>query len=171
MGTYPIIPILSDPDGKLGNYTVTIINGTLTITVAAATVTTGDDSDGKVEENIIAASEEIPNITIAQLSTATVDDFDENLFVSAIAINDESLITTSALISGNEAEPYITVAGVTSAGPAEVSTFTTFGPIILISGIGIAAVGLIILFIYLSRMKRLRKLLRKFKTFLFRTVQ
>ncbi len=31
-GTYPIIPTVLDPDGKLGNYAVTIANGTLTIT-------------------------------------------------------------------------------------------------------------------------------------------
>jgi hypothetical protein len=31
-GTYPIIPTLLDPTGKLGNYTVTITNGTLTVT-------------------------------------------------------------------------------------------------------------------------------------------
>ena len=32
-GTYPIIPTLLDPTGKLGNYTVTITNGTLTVTL------------------------------------------------------------------------------------------------------------------------------------------
>ncbi len=157
-GTYPIIPILSDPDGKLGNYAVTIINGILTITAAAATVTTGDDSNGKLEDNIIAVKDEMLNITIAQLSTATVEDPVENLFDYAVAINDEMLITASALILDNEAEPNITVAGITSAGTKEVSEFTRLSPIILISGIGVMAVGLIALFIYLSRMMRFRKL-------------
>ena len=34
VGTYPITVTLSDPDGKLANYTVTTNNGTLTITAA-----------------------------------------------------------------------------------------------------------------------------------------
>jgi hypothetical protein len=41
-GTYPIIPSLVDPDSKLGNYSVTLVNGILTITPAALTVTITD---------------------------------------------------------------------------------------------------------------------------------
>jgi RHS repeat-associated protein len=37
-GTYPIIPILNDPTGKLPNYSVSILNGTLTITDAPPTI-------------------------------------------------------------------------------------------------------------------------------------
>jgi hypothetical protein len=39
VGTYPIIPTLSDGGNKLGNYNVTIINGTLTVTPATLTIT------------------------------------------------------------------------------------------------------------------------------------
>ena len=39
VGTYPIVPVLNDPAAKLGNYTVTITGGTLTITPAPLTVT------------------------------------------------------------------------------------------------------------------------------------
>jgi 6-phosphogluconolactonase (cycloisomerase 2 family) len=39
VGTYPITPALVDPTNKLGNYTVTSTNGTLTITPAPLTVT------------------------------------------------------------------------------------------------------------------------------------
>src|SRR5208337_2717502 len=35
VGTYAIVPSLSDPDGELTNYNVTINNGTLTILPAA----------------------------------------------------------------------------------------------------------------------------------------
>jgi hypothetical protein len=38
-GTYPIIPTLADPDSKLGNYNVTSINGTLTITPIGLIIT------------------------------------------------------------------------------------------------------------------------------------
>jgi 6-phosphogluconolactonase (cycloisomerase 2 family) len=43
-GTYPIIPALVDPTGKLGNYTVSINNGTLTVTTAILTVTANNAS-------------------------------------------------------------------------------------------------------------------------------
>src|SRR5689334_1077352 len=42
VGTYPIVPALVDPDSKLGNYTVTSINGTLTINPAPLTITADD---------------------------------------------------------------------------------------------------------------------------------
>jgi probable HAF family extracellular repeat protein len=40
-GTYPITPVLSDPNSRLGNYSVTIINGTLTVTVGSQTIAFG----------------------------------------------------------------------------------------------------------------------------------
>jgi 6-phosphogluconolactonase (cycloisomerase 2 family) len=43
-GTYPIIPALVDPTNKLGNYSVTINNGTLTVTSAVLTVTAANAS-------------------------------------------------------------------------------------------------------------------------------
>ena len=39
VGTYPIIPLLNDPDSKLGNYSVTSTNGTLTVGQASSAVT------------------------------------------------------------------------------------------------------------------------------------
>jgi hypothetical protein len=39
VGSYAIVPVLSDPDGKLANYSVTSINGTLSITPAPLTIT------------------------------------------------------------------------------------------------------------------------------------
>jgi uncharacterized repeat protein (TIGR01451 family) len=44
VGAYPIIPTLVDPTAKLGNYAVTVVNGTLTITPAPLTVTAADAS-------------------------------------------------------------------------------------------------------------------------------
>ena len=38
VGSYPIVPVLVDPAGRLGNYTVQTVNGTFTITTAAAAV-------------------------------------------------------------------------------------------------------------------------------------
>ena len=40
VGTYPIVPTFSDPNGRLGNYTVTTNGGLLTVNIATPTVTT-----------------------------------------------------------------------------------------------------------------------------------
>jgi 6-phosphogluconolactonase (cycloisomerase 2 family) len=42
VGTYAITPVLSDPNGLLGNYTVTSTNGTLTVTPAPLAVQAAD---------------------------------------------------------------------------------------------------------------------------------
>ena len=39
VGPYPILPTLVDPDGRLTNYSVTLNNGTLTVSIAASVVT------------------------------------------------------------------------------------------------------------------------------------
>jgi len=44
VGGYPIIPVFSDPAGRLGNYTVVTNAGTLTVTAAALTVTANNAS-------------------------------------------------------------------------------------------------------------------------------
>jgi hypothetical protein len=44
-GTYPIVANISDPNNRLGNYTLSLVNGTLTITPAPAPVITGIDPD------------------------------------------------------------------------------------------------------------------------------
>ncbi len=43
VGTHAIVPTLADPDSKLGNYSLTVTDGTLTVLQAALTVT-GDDA-------------------------------------------------------------------------------------------------------------------------------
>jgi ELWxxDGT repeat protein len=49
VGTYAIVPSVVDPDGKIPNYNVTLVNGTLTITPAALTVTITGPPSGFVE--------------------------------------------------------------------------------------------------------------------------
>jgi hypothetical protein len=44
VGSYPIVPSLSDPDSKLTNYSLTISNGTLTVTTAALLATAYNQS-------------------------------------------------------------------------------------------------------------------------------
>ncbi|MCY2986427.1 MAG: FG-GAP-like repeat-containing protein [Planctomycetota bacterium] len=38
VGTYTIVPMLNDPDGKLSNYTVTVVTGTLTVSPVQLTI-------------------------------------------------------------------------------------------------------------------------------------
>ncbi|MBZ5523768.1 MAG: beta-propeller fold lactonase family protein, partial [Acidobacteriia bacterium] len=75
VGTYPIVPTLIDPTLKLGNYTVTSINGTLTITAAPLTVTAGNASrlfgtPNPPLSGIIAGIKNGDNITATYATTA-----------------------------------------------------------------------------------------------------
>ena len=44
VGTYAIVPTLVDPDGRLGNYTVAVVNGTLTVGQATLLVDAADQT-------------------------------------------------------------------------------------------------------------------------------
>jgi hypothetical protein len=76
VGTYPITPTLVDPTGKLGNYTVTSNNGTLTITPAALTVTAANATKAFGDPNpvftgTITGIKNNDNISATYSSTAT----------------------------------------------------------------------------------------------------
>ncbi|MFN0120104.1 MAG: MBG domain-containing protein [Blastocatellia bacterium] len=51
VGTYAITPTLADPGGRLGNYDVTITNGTLSVNKARLTIVTSDATRGYGGEN------------------------------------------------------------------------------------------------------------------------
>ena len=75
-GTYPITPALVDPAGKLGNYTVTSNNGTLTVTHAPLTVTAANATRAFGDPNpaftgIITGIKNGDNITATYSTTAT----------------------------------------------------------------------------------------------------
>src|SRR6185436_18953888 len=44
VGTYSVVPTVVDPNGKAGNYTVALVNGTLTVTPVLLTGTADDKS-------------------------------------------------------------------------------------------------------------------------------
>lgn len=76
VGTYPIVPTLVDPTGKLSNYTVTSNNGILTVTAAALTVSAANASraygaPNPVFSGIITGLKNGDNITAIYSSTAT----------------------------------------------------------------------------------------------------
>ncbi len=77
VGSYPIIPTLVDPNGKLENYLVSITNGTLTVTKAVLTVTANNASRPYGTANptftgIITGIQNGDNITATYSTTATV---------------------------------------------------------------------------------------------------
>ncbi|MEJ2883491.1 MBG domain-containing protein [Pedobacter sp. GR22-6] len=55
-GTYPIVATLSDPNSKLGNYTLTNTNGTLTVTKKALAITANNDTKVYGETKTLAAT-------------------------------------------------------------------------------------------------------------------
>ncbi|HEV2991759.1 MAG TPA: MBG domain-containing protein, partial [Candidatus Angelobacter sp.] len=76
VGTYPITPALSDPDNKLGNYTVTTNNGILTITSALLSVTANNKSRtygaaNPAFDGILTGIQNGDNITAIYTTTAT----------------------------------------------------------------------------------------------------
>ena len=75
--SYPIIPTLMDPSGKLGNYTVAITNGTLSVTAASLTVVANNASrvygaTNPVFSGTITGIQNGDNITATYATTATV---------------------------------------------------------------------------------------------------
>jgi 6-phosphogluconolactonase (cycloisomerase 2 family) len=76
IGTYPIVPALVDPAGKLSNYTVAINNGTLTVspallTVTAANVTRAFGAPNPVFTGTLTGVKNGDNITATYSSAAT----------------------------------------------------------------------------------------------------
>jgi hypothetical protein len=75
IGTYPIVPALVDPALKLGNYSVTIINGTLTITPAPLSVTVNNATRqyGNANPAFTSTVVGIKNADVITVSYSTVD--------------------------------------------------------------------------------------------------
>jgi uncharacterized repeat protein (TIGR01451 family) len=72
VGNYPIVPALVDPDNKLGNYAVTLNNGTLTVTPAPLSVV-ADDATRAVGDPNPAFTGSISGIKNGDPITATYD--------------------------------------------------------------------------------------------------
>ena len=77
VGSYPITPTLADPGGKLGNYTVSSTNGTLSVTAAGLVVAANNASRGygatnPVFSGTITGIQNGDNISASYSTTATV---------------------------------------------------------------------------------------------------
>ena len=75
VGTYPIVPTLVDPTNKLGNYTVTSTNGTLTVTQAPLSVVAANSTRAFGDPNNLSGTltgvKNGDNITAVYSTTAT----------------------------------------------------------------------------------------------------
>ncbi|HEX3586999.1 MAG TPA: MBG domain-containing protein, partial [Candidatus Angelobacter sp.] len=75
VGTYPIVPTLVDPTNKLGNYTVTSTNGTLTVTQAPLSLVAANSSRAYGDPNnlngTLTGVKNGDNITAVYSTTAT----------------------------------------------------------------------------------------------------
>jgi hypothetical protein len=75
VGTYPIVPALVDPTNKLGNYTVTSTNGTLTVTPAPLSLVAANSSRAYGDPNNLSGTltgvKNGDNITAVYSTTAT----------------------------------------------------------------------------------------------------
>jgi hypothetical protein len=75
VGTYPIVPLLVDPAGKLANYSVTSTNGTLTVTQAPLSVVAANSTRAYGDPNNLSGTltgvKNGDNITAAYSTTAT----------------------------------------------------------------------------------------------------
>jgi hypothetical protein len=116
VGTYPITPALVDPTAKLGNYTVTSSNGTLTVTpaplsVTAANVTraygdpnnlTGTITGVKNSDNITATYSTTASATSGPGTypiTATLVDPTNKLSNYSVVITNNTLTVTPATLT------------------------------------------------------------------------
>ncbi len=115
VGTYDIVPAITDPDDKLGNYTVTLNNGTLTVGKAVIIATADDQSraygaahpgltirySGFVNEETVEALDELPVAATEATTASAVGEYD---------------ITLSGGVDGNYA--FDLVAGTLTVTPA-----------------------------------------------------
>jgi len=103
-GAYPIVPTLSDPGGRLGNYTVSSTNGTLTVTQAATTTTlTASPNPSNFGQAVTLTAAVAPVAPGAGTSTGTVTfrDGSATLGTSTLNSSDIATFSTSSLAAGN----------------------------------------------------------------------
>ena len=78
-GNYPIVPSLSDPDSKLTNYSVTVSNGTLTVTQAPLVATADNQSKPYGAVN--------PALTGSLVGLVNADNISASFLTAATATN------------------------------------------------------------------------------------
>ena len=106
-GNHAITPALADPDNKLGNYAVTLVNGTLSITPAPLTITADDKAKTQGAAN--------PLLTAGFVGFVNGDDADD--------LNTPVSLSTAANVSSPSGSYPIT-----AGGAADLNYTITFVP-------------------------------------------
>ncbi len=124
VGTYPLVPSLVDPGGKLGNYAVTSNNGTLTIGPAALSIIAANaarayGSPNPIFTGVIAGLKNADNITATFSSVATIDSI-LGAYAIVPALNDPSLKLTNYTVTSKN--------GTLIIGPATPTVVLTVQP-------------------------------------------
>jgi hypothetical protein len=103
VGTYAITPFLSDPGGRLGNYTVSSTNGVLTVTQAATTTALNvapDPSNFGQSVTLTATIAPVAPSVGTATGTVTFRDGSATLGTGALNSADEATFTISSLAAG-----------------------------------------------------------------------
>jgi probable HAF family extracellular repeat protein len=104
VGTYAIVPMLSDPGNKLGNYTVTVNSGKLTVNQAATTTALSaapNPSSFGQSVTLTATVAPVAPGTGTPTGKVTFLDGTATLGTSALSSADTATLTTSSLAAGN----------------------------------------------------------------------
>jgi probable HAF family extracellular repeat protein len=104
VGTYAIAPTLVDPTGKLGNYKVTLINGTLTVIQASTTTTLSvSPNPSNFGQSVTLTATVAPIAPGAGTATGKVTFFDGTASLGTITLNraDIATFTTSSPAAGS----------------------------------------------------------------------
>jgi hypothetical protein len=119
VGTYVLVPALQDPNSKLGNYTVTSNNGTLTVTAAPLSVVTANANRAYGDPNpaftaAITGLKNADNIT-ASFTTAAVAASSVGTFPIVVSLNDPTTKLGNYTVTSQNATLTINPAALTVA--------------------------------------------------------
>jgi hypothetical protein len=104
-GLYPITAVLNDPNGKLGNYSVTIDPGTLAVLSTTKISVTSSSINSVFGEAVTFTATVVPSEQgqAAPSGWVTLEDAGVPLATVSLAANDQANYTTSALAAGTDA--------------------------------------------------------------------
>lgn len=120
VGAYTLVPVLVDPTNKLGNYNVTITNGSLTITPAPLTVvansaTRSYGSANPTFSGTITGVKNGENITASFTTTATQTSNVGTFTITASAVFNPTTLSTNYTVSATNGTLTITAVPLTIA--------------------------------------------------------
>jgi hypothetical protein len=132
VGTYDILPHLSDPDGKLSNYSVTTNNGTLHVTPASLSVTADNHSRayGAANPTLTGSITGIQNGENITATYSTIADLNSPVGSYNIvpALNDPSSKVSNYTVTLNNGALSVTAAPLTVTGDNQSRTYGAANP-------------------------------------------